>query len=157
LHPAAARFGRHLQERPAAVPGGRFRRGRGGRYRGHRRPAPAERPHVAGDLPHVARIAMVAGSRPNRARSGRQAIAWIAPAGAVILSVVGYSPVLRRQQACTCRGDWVGLETFELVLGDPLFTTGLSPNVLLLLVVPVITAGALLLAVCLFETRRGLK
>ncbi|WP_166790524.1 carbohydrate ABC transporter permease [Cryobacterium tagatosivorans] len=59
-------------------------------------------------------------------------------------------------QSLTYQGDWVGLENFQLVLSDPLFTTGLRHNFLLLLAVPVVTAVALLVAIVLFETKKGL-
>ena len=44
------------------------------------------------------------------------------------------------------QGDWVGLQNFQLVLSDPLFTTGIWHNFLLLLAVPVVTVAALLVA-----------
>lgn len=94
--------------------------------------------------------------RSSFSRPGVHAAIWIAPAAAVLLLVFGYSMVTLFGQSLTYQGDWVGLENFQLVLSDPLFTTGLRHNFLLLLAVPVVTAVALLVAIVLFETKRGL-
>ncbi len=81
---------------------------------------------------------------------------WIAPAIAVLLAIFGYSIVALFGESLTFQGDWVGLENFGLIFSDPLFTTGLLHNGLLLLAVPVLAAFATFFAVLLFETKRGL-
>lgn len=100
----------------------------------------------------------VAGRSATRrpSRPGLQAAVWIAPAALVLLAIFGYSIVMLFTQSLTYKGDWVGLENFQLVFSDPLFTTGLWHNFLLLLAVPVMTVLAILIAVMLFETKRGL-
>jgi ABC-type sugar transport system permease subunit len=85
-----------------------------------------------------------------------QPLLWIAPALLVLLGIFGYSIVTLFGQSMTFQGDWVGLDNFGLIFSDPLFTTGLLHNGLLLLAVPVMTGLATLVAVLLFETKRGL-
>lgn len=97
------------------------------------------------------------GAKRRRPHAGRQAAMWIAPAAIILLLVFGYSVVMLFGQSLTYRGDWVGLDNFTLIFSDPLFTTGLLHNGQLLLAVPVMTAVAVLIAVVLFETKRGLR
>ncbi len=97
----------------------------------------------------------VRADRGRRRHPGAQVILWIGPAALVLLAIFGYSIFSLFQQSLTYRGDWVGWENFQLIFADPLFTTGLWHNLLLLLAVPVMTALAVLIAVTLFETRRG--
>jgi ABC-type sugar transport system permease subunit len=97
------------------------------------------------------------GAKRRSSRAGAQAAVWIAPAAVVLLLIFGYSVVTLFGQSLTYHGDWVGLENFTLIFSDPLFTTGLLHNGLLLLTVPVLAALATLIAVMLFETKRGLK
>jgi ABC-type sugar transport system permease subunit len=90
-------------------------------------------------------------------RAGTNAVFWIAPAAVILLLIFGYSVVSLFGQSLSYHGEWVGLDNFALIFSDPLFTTGLMHNALLLIAVPVMTAVAVLVAVVLFETRRGLK
>lgn len=83
------------------------------------------------------------------------AAVWIAPAGAVMLFVFGWSVVALVRESFTYQGAWDGLENFRLVVTDPLFVTALKHNLLLLLTVPVLVAVAFGVAVMLYETRRG--
>ncbi len=97
--------------------------------------------------------------RTARTRSSRPwlgAIVWIAPAAIVILAIFGYSIAMVFTESLQYQGAWVGFDNFVLIFKDPLFTTGLLHNALLLLAVPVVTTFAVLLAVLLYETRRGL-
>ncbi|NEN04740.1 sugar ABC transporter permease [Diaminobutyricibacter tongyongensis] len=96
----------------------------------------------------------VAGKRPSR--STLQPLLWIAPALLVLVAIFGYSIVTLFGQSMSFQGDWVGLENFALIFSDPLFTTGLLHNALLLLAVPVMAFLAMLVAVVLFETKKGL-
>jgi ABC-type sugar transport system permease subunit len=98
-----------------------------------------------------------AGADRRRSHGGRQAALWIAPAAVVLLLIFGYSVIMLFGQSLTYRGVWVGLENFSLIFSDPLFTTGLMHNGQLLLAVPVMTALAVLIAIMLFETKRGLR
>lgn len=91
----------------------------------------------------------------RRSHSGLQPLLWIAPALAVLLLIFGYSIVTLFGQSLTFQGAWVGLENFALIFRDPLFLTGLLHNALLLLAVPVMAFLATLIAVVLFETKRG--
>jgi ABC-type sugar transport system permease subunit len=94
--------------------------------------------------------------RVRRVRLGRaEPLAWIAPAVAVVVFVFGYSMVELVKQALEHKGRWVGLENFRLTVTDPTFQTALEHNARLLLAVPVLVVLALLLAVLLFEARRG--
>jgi ABC-type sugar transport system permease subunit len=92
--------------------------------------------------------------RPSRVTW--QPLLWIAPAILVLVAIFGYSIVTLFGESMTFQGDWVGLDNFRLIFSDPLFTTGLLHNGLLLLAVPVMTVLATLVAVLLFETKRGL-
>lgn len=83
------------------------------------------------------------------------AAVWIAPAALVMLFVFGWSVVQLLTKSFRYNGAWTGLDNFRLVVTDPLFQTALRHNLLLLLVVPVLVAVAFLVAVLLFETRRG--
>lgn len=111
----------------------------------------------------AATTGVVAESRQGRrgrvraSRSWTGAILWIAPAAVVILAVFGYSIVSLFTESLQYQGAWVGFDNFVLIFKDPLFTTGLVHNLLLLLAVPVVTAIAVLLAILLYETKRGLK
>lgn len=107
------------------------------------------------DVAATQAVMVAQGVRRVRARS-LQPFLWIAPALVVLAVVFGYSIVGVVAQSFTYRGDWVGLENFFIVFADPLFTTGLLHNGLLLLAVPVMAALATFVAVLLFETRRGL-
>lgn len=101
-----------------------------------------------------------AGTRSRVSRSGApglRAAVWIAPAALVILFVFGYSTITLIVQSFRYQGAWTGLENFRLVVTDPLFRTALWHNVLLLGTVPVLIGLALLIAVTLFETRRGMR
>ena len=82
---------------------------------------------------------------------------WVLPAGIGILFVFGYSLIDLLQQSFKYRGTWVGLDNFRLVVTDPLFQTAIFHNALLLLTVPILVALALLFAILLFETRRGMR
>ena len=96
-------------------------------------------------------------SRQRPARSSREAILWIAPAALVILFIFGYSVVTVLVQSFRYDGDWVGFENFSIVITDPIFLTALKHNGLLLLAVPVLITLAFILAIALFETRRGMR
>jgi ABC-type sugar transport system permease subunit len=95
-------------------------------------------------------------AKRRSSHSGLPAALWIAPAALMLLLVFGYSIVVLFGQSLSYKGDWVGLENFVLIFSDPLFTTGLWHNALLLLAVPLMTVLAVLVAVVLFETKRGL-
>lgn len=82
---------------------------------------------------------------------------WILPAGIGILFIFGYSVVDLLQQSFKYRGDWVGFDNFQLVVTDPLFQTAIFHNTLLLFTVPILVSLALLFAILLFETRRGMR
>jgi len=84
-------------------------------------------------------------------------IPWVAPAAVTILFVFGYSMFQLFAQSFQYHGSWVGLDNFKLVLTDPLFLTAIGHNAMLLAIVPVLLALALLLAILLFETKRGLR
>jgi ABC-type sugar transport system permease subunit len=81
---------------------------------------------------------------------------WIAPAAAAILFVFAYSMEQLLSGSFKYQGAWVGLDNFKLVLTDPLFRTAIKHNALLLISVPVLVVLALIVAILLFETRRGL-
>jgi ABC-type sugar transport system permease subunit len=82
---------------------------------------------------------------------------WVAPAAVTILFVFGYSMYQLFAQSLQYQGSWAGFDNFRLVLTDPLFRTAIAHNTLLLAVVPVLLALALVLAILLFETKRGLR
>lgn len=82
---------------------------------------------------------------------------WIAPAGCVTLFVFGYSLFALVDESLHYKGSWVGVENYGIVLSDPLFRTAILHNLLLLLAVPVLVALAFVLAVLLFETRKGMR
>lgn len=99
-------------------------------------------------------------NKPGVARGSRRSTGpwlWILPAGVAIFFVFGYSVIDLLQQSFKYRGDWVGFDNFRLVLTDPLFQTAIFHNLLLLLTVPILVGLALLFAVLLFETRRGMR
>ena len=92
----------------------------------------------------------------RRLRLGKwEPLVWIAPAIAVVVFVFGYSMFELVRQALEHKGHWVGLENLRLTVTDPTFQTALEHNARLLLAVPVLVVIALLLAVLLFEARRG--
>ena len=97
------------------------------------------------------------GKRQRPASSSREAIYWIAPAAAVILFIFGYSVVSLFTQSFRYDGAWVGFDNFSIVITDPIFLTALKHNGLLLLTVPVLVTLAFILAITLFETRRGMR
>lgn len=99
-------------------------------------------------------IALAQGGRRSKTR-GLQPLLWILPAVVVLAVVFGYSIITVVAQSLSYKGEWVGLENFSLIFADPLFTTGLLHNVLLLLAVPVMAVIATLTAVLIFETNRG--
>jgi ABC-type sugar transport system permease subunit len=96
-------------------------------------------------------------SRQRPARSSREALIWIAPAAFVILFIFGYSVITVFIQSFRYDGDWVGFENFSIVITDPIFLTALKHNGLLLLAVPVLITLAFVIAIALFETRRGMR
>ncbi|MCX6427424.1 MAG: sugar ABC transporter permease [Actinomycetes bacterium] len=95
--------------------------------------------------------------RPRTISAGQQALKWISPAGIVLIFVFGYSLISLFTQSFRYDGKWVAFENFTLVLTDPLFQTALKHNFYLLFTVPVMVFLAFLLAVTLFETRRGMS
>lgn len=95
--------------------------------------------------------------RQQPSRSSREAIIWIAPAALVILFIFGYSVVRLLVQSFRYDGDWVGFDNFSIVITDPIFLTALKHNALLLIAVPVLVGLAFVLAITLFETRRGMR
>ncbi len=95
--------------------------------------------------------------RQRSAHSSKEALYWIGPAALVILLIFGYSVVSVLISSFRYDGDWVGLENFEIVITDPIFLTALKHNALLLLAVPVLIVLAFILAITLFETRRGMR
>jgi ABC-type sugar transport system permease subunit len=100
----------------------------------------------------------VAAAHPSRRRRLSALVSilpWIGPAAAVIIFVFGYALFRLLTDAFEYKGSWVGLDNFSIVIGDPLFRIALTHNGLLLLIVPPLTAAAFVLAVLLFETRRG--
>jgi ABC-type sugar transport system permease subunit len=96
-------------------------------------------------------------ARRQPSRSSREAILWIGPAALVILFIFGYSVVKLFIQSFRYDGGWVGFENFSIVITDPIFLTALKHNGLLLLAVPVLVVLAFILAITLFETRRGMR
>jgi ABC-type sugar transport system permease subunit len=100
----------------------------------------------------------VSDTKPARRGPGLKwgPIPWIAPAAAAIVAVFAYSMVQLVSGAFRYHDAWVGLENFRLVISDPLFRTAIAHNALLLLAVPVLVVFALVVAILLYETRRGL-
>ena len=96
-------------------------------------------------------------ARRQPSRSSREAILWIGPAALVILFIFGYSVVKLFIQSFRYDGGWVAFENFSIVITDPIFLTALKHNGLLLLAVPVLVVLAFILAITLFETRRGMR
>ena len=99
-----------------------------------------------------------------RARGGRrllpkpgraEPLVWIAPALLLVAFVFGYSMVQLFRTSLDYQGEWVGLENFELTVGDPTFRVALIHNARLLLAVPVLVLLAILIAVLLYEALRG--
>ena len=101
--------------------------------------------------------AVGANKRRQPSRSSREAILWIGPAALVILFIFGYSVVKLLIQSFRYDGGWVGFDNFSIVITDPIFLTALKHNGLLLLAVPVLVILAFILAITLFETRRGMR
>lgn len=99
------------------------------------------------------------GGKSNRrsALPSREALYWIAPACAVIIFIFGYSIVNLITQSLRYDGDWVGFENFSIVISDPLFLVALRHNLFLLSAVPILVLIAFILAITLFETRRGMR
>jgi ABC-type sugar transport system permease subunit len=95
--------------------------------------------------------------RQHSRNAGKEAFIWILPAAMVILFIFGYSIVSLFTQSFRYSGKWVGFDNFRLVITDPLFQTALKHNTLLLLTVPVLVSLAFLLAITLFETRKGMR
>ncbi len=93
--------------------------------------------------------------RTSRRPGPLHALAWIAPAAAVIVFVFAYAIYQLVVQSFKYQGKWTGWDNFRIVITDPLFRTALKHNMELLLCVPVLIAIALLLAVVLSETVRG--
>jgi ABC-type sugar transport system permease subunit len=93
---------------------------------------------------------------PRRRTSGWGALPWIAPAAAVLLFVFVYAMVQLVTESFQYKNEWTGWDNFAIVLDDPLFRTALKHNLQLLVCVPILIALALLLAVVLSETVRGL-
>ena len=90
-------------------------------------------------------------------KSAREAFYWIAPAALVVIFIFGYSVISVLIESFRYDGDWVGFENFSIVITDPIFLTALKHNGLLLLAVPVLITLAFILAITLFETRRGMR
>jgi ABC-type sugar transport system permease subunit len=89
--------------------------------------------------------------KPGRA----EPLVWIAPALLLVAFVFGYSMVQLFRTSLDYQGEWVGLENFELTVGDPTFRVALIHNARLLLAVPVLVLLAILIAVLLYEALRG--
>jgi len=87
----------------------------------------------------------------------REAALWIAPAALVILFIFGYSVITLVIQSFRYDGNWVGFDNFSIVITDPLFHIALKHNVILLITVPILVLIAFVLAITLFETRRGMR
>lgn len=87
----------------------------------------------------------------------REAALWIAPAALVILFIFGYSVITLVIQSFRYDGTWVGFDNFSIVITDPLFHIALKHNVILLITVPILVLIAFVLAITLFETRRGMR
>jgi ABC-type sugar transport system permease subunit len=96
-------------------------------------------------------------SRRRPSLPSREALYWIAPACAVIIFIFGYSIINLITQSLRYDGDWVGLENFSIVITDPLFLVALRHNLFLLLAVPILVLISFILAITLFETRRGMR
>ena len=87
----------------------------------------------------------------------REAALWIAPAALVILFIFGYSVITLVIQSFRYDGNWVGFDNFSIVITDPLFHIALKHNAILLITVPILVLIAFVLAITLFETRRGMR
>lgn len=87
----------------------------------------------------------------------REAALWIAPAALVILFIFGYSVITLLIQSFRYDGNWVGFDNFSIVITDPLFHIALKHNAILLITVPILVLIAFVLAITLFETRRGMR
>ena len=90
-------------------------------------------------------------------KSAREAFYWIAPAALVVIFIFGYSVISVLIESFRYDGDWVGFENFSIVITDPIFLTALKHNAILLLAVPILIVLAFILAIALFETRRGMR
>ena len=86
-----------------------------------------------------------------------EAALWIAPAALVILFIFGYSVITLVIQSFRYDGNWVGFDNFSIVITDPLFHIALKHNAILLITVPILVLIAFVLAITLFETRRGMR
>ena len=90
-------------------------------------------------------------------KSAREAFYWIAPAALVVIFIFGYSVISVLVESFRYDGDWVGFENFSIVITDPIFLTALKHNAMLLLAVPILIVLAFIIAISLFETRRGMR
>lgn len=90
-------------------------------------------------------------------KSAREAFYWIAPAALVVIFIFGYSVISVLVESFRYDGDWVGFENFSIVITDPIFLTALKHNAILLLAVPILIVLAFIIAISLFETRRGMR
>jgi ABC-type sugar transport system permease subunit len=94
--------------------------------------------------------------RPRRAFRRLEALAWLAPALAVILFVFAYGIYRLLEQTVHRDGEYVGLGNVRILFKDPLFSKVVHHNLELIAVgLPLIIAFALLIAILLYEGMRG--
>lgn len=82
---------------------------------------------------------------------------WLAPAIVLLVFVYGYSILALVRESFTFDSSFVWFENFTLVLTDPLFLTAILHNAELLIVVPILMIVCTVIAVLIFETRRGAR
>ncbi len=94
--------------------------------------------------------------RPRHRFRSLEALAWLAPAFAVIAFVFGYGIYRLIDEALHRDGAYVGLGNMHIVFQDPLFRAAIRHNLQLILVgLPLIVVVALLISILLYEGMAG--
>lgn len=97
------------------------------------------------------------GRTPGQQRDGRVALALLTPAALCLILVFAF-PVVRIVEYSMRdkgRGQWVGFDNYNHILGDQVFRAALVHNAELLLVIPIVIFLAVLIAALLHEGIRG--